>query len=393
MGIWQRMRHRAPRQLNFSRSGKTIVFVALAIGFAAINTGNNLLFLGWGMVLSAIVLSGVLSELNVRYLTMQAKIPKQLRARKACRIPFEVHNRSRWLPAFAVDLYADVDFLTLVSGAAATRVMAPFTIRLDPNHARMLHRSFVPPKRGLYRLKELGAQTAYPFGFFTKGRRFSAPRSQSVWCLPASVDVFDLANAIMSRQGEAPSQHPGIGDDFFSLRPYREGDDLRRVHFRRSAQVGRFMVIESEATAGHTLVLDLQLPSLLKSNKSSSPNSLPKSDAHVEAICEHGLAVLGSLAELLLERGFAIGIRVGKIALSPSAASGQKWHILQALACFDLSSGDCKDLLKTDAADAPIDAHNVGWVSLVAQGATPSSGCDWHVDLPRPDPSWDEAAL
>ena len=56
-------RRRPPRKLKFTREGKFFVGITLGVGFAAINTGNNLLYLLLGMLLSLIVLSGVMSEL------------------------------------------------------------------------------------------------------------------------------------------------------------------------------------------------------------------------------------------------------------------------------------------------------------------------------------------
>jgi len=45
---------RPPRRLRFTSEGTGFVIVALAIGVAAINTGNNLLYLILAMMLSAI---------------------------------------------------------------------------------------------------------------------------------------------------------------------------------------------------------------------------------------------------------------------------------------------------------------------------------------------------
>jgi len=44
-----------PRRLSFTRTGGYFVLVTLGVGVAAINTGNNLLFLLLGMMLSVIV--------------------------------------------------------------------------------------------------------------------------------------------------------------------------------------------------------------------------------------------------------------------------------------------------------------------------------------------------
>jgi len=57
---------RPPRRLKLTREGKYFIGITFGVGFAAINTGNNLLYLLLGMLLSMIVVSGVLSELSLR---------------------------------------------------------------------------------------------------------------------------------------------------------------------------------------------------------------------------------------------------------------------------------------------------------------------------------------
>ena len=46
---------RPPRRLKFTREGKFFVGITLGVGFAAINTGNNLLYLLLGMLLALII--------------------------------------------------------------------------------------------------------------------------------------------------------------------------------------------------------------------------------------------------------------------------------------------------------------------------------------------------
>ena len=49
---WRRWRSvRPPRRLKFTREGKFFVGITLGVGFAAINTANNLLYLLLGMLL------------------------------------------------------------------------------------------------------------------------------------------------------------------------------------------------------------------------------------------------------------------------------------------------------------------------------------------------------
>ena len=63
LGFWARLRRRLrpPRRLRFTREGRIIVLLSVGVGFAAINTGNNLLYLLLGWALSFIIASGVLS--------------------------------------------------------------------------------------------------------------------------------------------------------------------------------------------------------------------------------------------------------------------------------------------------------------------------------------------
>ena len=68
-------RLRPPRRLKLTREGKYLIGITFGVGFAAINTGNNLLYLLLGMLLSLIVVSGVLSELSLRKLTVVRRLP------------------------------------------------------------------------------------------------------------------------------------------------------------------------------------------------------------------------------------------------------------------------------------------------------------------------------
>ena len=93
--FWDRFWERAPRQLQINKEGKVILGIAIAVGLAAINTGNNLLFLCWGILLSAIVLSGVLSEACLRVLYLEAFIPVLPRAEDESFIQFDLKNNGQ----------------------------------------------------------------------------------------------------------------------------------------------------------------------------------------------------------------------------------------------------------------------------------------------------------
>ena len=57
-----------PRRLRTTAVGRTYLVLTVGIGLAALNTGNNLLYLVLGLQLATIVVSGILSEQCVRRL-------------------------------------------------------------------------------------------------------------------------------------------------------------------------------------------------------------------------------------------------------------------------------------------------------------------------------------
>ena len=96
----RRRRRGLPRKLKLTREGKYLLFLVFGVGFAAINTGNNLLYLVFGLLLSLILVSGVLSELCLRKLTVSVDLPPQLHARRPGLSRVRLRNGKRRFASF-----------------------------------------------------------------------------------------------------------------------------------------------------------------------------------------------------------------------------------------------------------------------------------------------------
>ena len=66
------------RKFRLSREGRVFLFVTIGVGFAAVNTANNLLYLLLGLLLSLLLVSGVLSDLALWKLKMRRRVPARL---------------------------------------------------------------------------------------------------------------------------------------------------------------------------------------------------------------------------------------------------------------------------------------------------------------------------
>ncbi|HEY1101115.1 MAG TPA: hypothetical protein VGF99_19405, partial [Myxococcota bacterium] len=225
------------RSLRPTTSGRWIIGLALAVGFAAMNTGNNLLFFGWGLVLSAIVISGIMSESTLRASTATPLPPDELRANRPASLPVQLENR-RGVPAFGVA----VSVVLRRSDDPAKhdlRSGSTFELRLSPHTTRTANVPLLPRRRGQLLVQSVRVSTAAPFGFFAKERIVDGsrlpPTLRSLIVLPERVDTRVLGHALWSRLGELPARQAGSGDELFSLRPWRDGDDPRRIAWKRAA--------------------------------------------------------------------------------------------------------------------------------------------------------------
>ena len=92
------------RRLTFTRLGRWYCSLTVGIGFAAINTGNNLLFLVLGLLLASIVVSGVLSENAVRDVRVTRVLPLEAAVGAPALIGLSVVNGKKRAPSFSLEL-------------------------------------------------------------------------------------------------------------------------------------------------------------------------------------------------------------------------------------------------------------------------------------------------
>src|ERR1700687_3848829 len=97
-------RFRPPRRLKFTREGKFFVGITLGVGFAAINTANNLLYVLLGMLLALIVVSGIMSELSLRDLTVVRRLPLRSQVGRAHLVEIEVFNHKGRVASYGLEV-------------------------------------------------------------------------------------------------------------------------------------------------------------------------------------------------------------------------------------------------------------------------------------------------
>ena len=243
------------REVTLSRAGKLFVAFTLAIGFAAVNTGNNMLFLLVSMMLALMILSGLAALLNLRSVDVDL-LPRQLLTQgEAGHLQFRVSNPHRW-PVWLLELRL----------APARAQIA----RLPGRSSRELRLPWRPTQRGQLLLPQLLLGSSFPFAFVWRGQRLDLPTEDAPWVAPRGRDA-GAPPVLTEEASERRSVAPG-GGEVIALRPRLPNESLSRVYWRRSDWRSGFVlppslpVLQREEEHGAVLILDYQAPALQSLN-------------------------------------------------------------------------------------------------------------------------------
>ncbi len=240
-----------PRSLSVTTEGKLFIGLLLIIGIAAINTGNNLLYLVLAALLSLIISSGILSESTLRRLKVTRTLPARVFKGTPAQFKLRIENRKRFFPSFSFNMQET---------AADGIIGGPtYVLRLSPMSETVKTNTFIFEKRGRYELKGMRVYTRFPFGLFVKGK--VEPANETVLVYPMikafKPGAFPEVSTLLKDTG-GNSARKGSGPELFSLRDYTTEDDSRFIHWKSAARQSRLLVkeFESEAEKKVVIVLD-----------------------------------------------------------------------------------------------------------------------------------------
>ena len=300
---WRRLRTalRPPRSLKVTGMGRTYLVVTLGVGIGALNTGNNLLYLVLGLMLSVIILSGVLSERCLRDLTVKRVGTEGAFAAEPFAFRWSLTRQKGH--AFALTLSEDDSPLKGEGGVGWLPAGVEHVVRAD----------LTAPRRGPLKLTGVRVTTTWPLGRFAKTRVLPLEGQLLVYPRRGYV-CADPGEAALGHVGEThvPHRLDGTGD-VAGLRELGEHEDARRVHWLKSASAGRLLKVEREREERRTYLLDMRAR---------------LTGEALERRCEE----VAAQAHRLLEAGHEVGLELPEERLRPGTGSGQERALLRALA-------------------------------------------------------------
>jgi len=224
-------------------------FLLLGLAAAAVNTGNNLVYLIASLLAASMPISLFVGSLNLRRLRYRIDAPTLVQAGTAFEIEIKLTHpgRGHFKPR-ALELTLECD------GPSCGPLMVE---RVEADQAITLRLPAQP--RGSLRLQRLVIRSTFPFGFLRHELRSTV--DQRIWIAPERDVAAPRPTQIANR--ESPDTRNASrrfrGSEYLGLRRGRPEDDSRHVDWKVTARRGTPFVRESGGTAGREVHARLRL--------------------------------------------------------------------------------------------------------------------------------------
>ncbi|MDD4888845.1 MAG: DUF58 domain-containing protein, partial [Phycisphaerae bacterium] len=217
-------------------------------------------------------------------------------------------NRKRWLSSYSLHVRehrsptpCGESYLPTVpaTGAAAQ----PALLRCD--------------RRGIYQFHGVAVYTRFPFSLFIHFARFK-DAAELVVHPPIGRLTQDALSLIARGRGNSNQPQTGSGgqDEFFGLREYRQGDNPRWIHWKRSARIGTLLVREMSPLVPRRVVI------MLSACQPEGKGFVrPRRGIAVDDRLEKALALATSLINDAIHQGLEVGLLIA----AGEVADEQRW--------------------------------------------------------------------
>jgi transglutaminase-like putative cysteine protease/uncharacterized protein (DUF58 family) len=232
-------RPRARRLPRLTPAAWRLVLLALGLLGAAVNTGNNLVYLMFSLLAAALPVSAAVGALNLRGLRGALKLPRAARAGAPFVVEVTLHVARRWPAARSIEIAVP---------AAGEPIDRALVERAEVRHRVPALLPGSVARRGPLAVDGVRLRSTFPLGFLRHERWIHGPAELLV--LPAPSPAADGPTAAGSpRSGGGPLAARVAGTEYAGLRRGDGEDDARVVDWKVTARRGVTIVRE---TAGES---------------------------------------------------------------------------------------------------------------------------------------------
>ncbi len=314
------VRHKL-RKLQFTKEGTLYIVAIFILGIAAINTGNNMLYLILATLLSLIVISGMMSEPILRKIMIKRQFPQRVYRGTPTRARLVIKNNKRLVPSYSIN----IDELPIDNVDSEPT----YIVKLDPNAAATHITKYNFKKRGLTTLDGFRLKTRFPFGLFMK---FKTTLSKEQILVYPAVRSLTPGEVLKTLNSSGVNHHTvrGDGTDIYGLRNYTKNDDARHIHWKASARTKRLLTKEYEKENDNKIVIVFD---------NFPPSGEDDNDLDNERRFEAIVDRTASLANHFIEKDYHVSLKTRSNEIPFSSGGDQLERILHHLAIIEPVNG------------------------------------------------------
>ncbi len=320
------------RGRSFVASGVTLVAGGTAFGFPDL-TRAGLLLVGLPLVTALAT-----RRHQLRVSVSRTTAPVKVAVDEPAAVTVEAHNAG----ASATPILLCEEHVDYVLGDRPRFIVGA----IPPGSSRTVRYSIRSHLRGRHHLGPLRVQLGDPFGLSVRYADVGIPTD--IVIRPRVEELLErpLRGVGTGAEGEVPFMVALHGEDDVSIREYRDGDDLRRVHWRATARTGELMVRQEDRPARRRAVVVL--------------------DPRVTA---HSPAGSGSSFEWAVSAAASIVVHLERVGCVTHLVSAET--VRSGLVTEDLPADDLVDALAVEALGT---AEDLGEVVRAAHWAISAGG-------------------
>ena len=215
----------------------------MLLGFSAVNTGNNLLFLVVSGLLAFMCVTGFAGMYNLKKLSPEILLPAELYAGTPALIRIRIHNEKRYLPSFLIRVHCVGDKEVLIP-------VIPPSGTVD-SVARVTFDT-----RGRVVVGKVTISSTFPVNFFNRYWSYYLDSEYIVFPRLVTGVVRGEGNEAVSA-GLSLRQSRGLDGEIESISEYSGREPLRMIHWKLSARGDALLVKEFGRQAASPLLIDL----------------------------------------------------------------------------------------------------------------------------------------
>lgn len=298
---WMYLSLRRKAHIRLTKAGWLFAASTLALGLAAVNTGDNLVYLVVSFLLAAMATASFWAYLNFARLEADVEGPPTLFRNEP--VPFEiVLSNHKPFPSFLIGV-----------GLPPLAPTLSWVFYIPPRGTQRIWVRLRFPRRGLFHLEALRIRSAFPFGLAYRTEDRSLSRTVLVYPAVHTVRGDPPASILATQTGAQSTSREGTGGDFLGLRPFVRGDSPRRIYWRSFYRERRLEIKRFGEEASTTTLL-----------------RLPKGAS------EETIETIASWVVALIQRGNSVGLVVEETGehFPPRPGEAQKHRLLRALALY-----------------------------------------------------------